>query len=185
MKAVFLDRDGIINRKPQEGSYVTAWDEFKFLRNAIKAIRYLNKLDFLVIVVTNQRGVALGHLTEERLKEIHQKMLNKITSRGAHIDAIYYCPHDKDTCSCRKPEIGLFLKAKKDFPEIDFRNSFVVGDSENDIKAGKRLGCKTILIVKDPKKLKLPENILPDFITTSLWQAYIKIRTLISKKNNK
>ncbi|MEO0190034.1 MAG: HAD family hydrolase [candidate division WOR-3 bacterium] len=185
MKAVFLDRDGVINKKPPEGKYVTTWDEFKFLRNAIKAIGYLNKLGFLVIVVTNQRGVALGHLAEEKLKEIHQRMRNKLTSCGAHIDGIYYCPHNKNTCSCRKPKVGLFLKAKKDFPEIDFKNSFVVGDSEKDIRAGKRLGCKTILITKDSKRFKLPENMTPDFITNSLWQAYTKIRTLIRKNNNK
>lgn len=112
-------------------------------------------------------------------------MRNKLTSCGAHIDGIYYCPHNKNTCSCRKPKVGLFLKAKKDFPEIDFKNSFVVGDSEKDIRAGNRLGCKTILITKDSKRFKLPENMTPDFITNSLWQAYTKIRTLIRKNNNK
>jgi D-glycero-D-manno-heptose 1,7-bisphosphate phosphatase len=170
-KAVFLDRDGVINKKPPEGKYITSWKEFKLLANVAKAIQRLNELKTLVIVVTNQRGVALGYMTEQQLKEIHQKMLKKLDALGAHIDAVYYCPHNKGACACRKPKTGLFLKAKKNFPEIDFEQSFVIGDSAKDIKAGKRLGCKTILISSNLQSSNGPKSSAPNFITHSLWQA--------------
>lgn len=173
-KAVFLDRDGVINKKPPEGKYITSWKEFKLLKNVVKAIKHLNKLGFLVIVVTNQRGIALGHLTEERLKEIHQKMLDKLDALGAHIDAVYYCPHNKGVCSCRKPKTGLFLKAKKDFPEIDFEQSFVIGDSSKDIGAGRRLGCETVLIISGSRASPDLNSSTPDFIVNSLLESIEK-----------
>uniref|UniRef100_A0A7C4TB22 D,D-heptose 1,7-bisphosphate phosphatase n=1 Tax=candidate division WOR-3 bacterium TaxID=2052148 RepID=A0A7C4TB22_UNCW3 len=174
MRAVFLDRDGVINKKPPEGEYVISWEGFKFLPRVPEAIRRLNELKILVIIITNQRGVALGYLTEKKLNEIHQKMLRELKNLGALIDAIYYCPHDKGTCLCRKPEVGLFLQAKKDFPEIDFLSSFVVGDSRSDIEAGKKLGCKTILIspgLKEDDTNNLPS---PHFIAADLAEAVEK-----------
>ena len=171
MKAVFLDRDGTINRKPREGKYVTSWREFKLLPNVDKAIRHLNEAGFLVIVVTNQRGVAIGYMTEDRLREIHRQMVDKLSSMGARIDAVYYCPHEERLCSCRKPETGLFRQAKADYPEIDFANSYVIGDSPKDIEAGKRIGCTTIMIVSAQRGTKGSRPPITGLTAISLYEA--------------
>lgn len=145
-KCVFFDRDGVINKKAPEGEYIKNWNEFKFLPGVKEAIRRLNKAGFLVIIITNQQGIAKGLMTEQDLKAIHTKMVEELRKIRAKIDGIYYCPHDeRDSCNCRKPNIGMFLKAKKDF-NINLNESWMVGDSKSDIEAGKRAGCKTILI---------------------------------------
>ncbi len=145
---IFLDRDGVINRKRPEGDYVKRWEEFEFLPGVLEAIPKLNEVARRVIVVTNQRGVARGRMTEEALQEIHRKMLEAITAAGGRIDAVYHCPHEEGTCECRKPRIGLFLQAKRDFPDIDFREAVVVGDSPTDLEAAQRLGCGGVLVVE-------------------------------------
>jgi len=149
--AVFLDRDGVINKKMPEGDYLKDWSEFSFLPGVFKAIRMLKKKDFLVVVVTNQRGIAKGIITEEKLKQIHKSMLDKIRKYGGNIDAIYFCPHDVSSgCECRKPKSGMILRAIEDFKnhdiEIDLERSYVIGDCEKDITAGKPLEIKTIKI---------------------------------------
>ncbi len=147
-KAIFLDRDGVINEKSPEHDYVKNWKEFKFLPNVAKAIKKLNK-KFLVIVVTNQRGIARKLMTLNDLKNIHREMKKELLKKGAKIDAIYFCPHDiKNNCSCRKPKPGMLLKAAKDF-KIDLSQSYLIGDDSVDIQAGKAVGCKTILISHD------------------------------------
>ncbi len=145
MKTAFLDRDGVLNRKPPEGHYVTRWEEFVFLPGAANAVRLLNQGGFRVIVVTNQRGVARGLMSEQDVQEIHTRMLAEMAAAGARVDAVYYCPHD-DGCDCRKPAIGLFLRARSAFPDIAFEDSFVIGDSERDVEAGRRLGARVIRI---------------------------------------
>lgn len=143
-KAVYLDRDGIINRK-LEKDYVKNWDEFHFLPDTIKAIKTINEKGYLVIVVTNQRGIAKGLMTEKDLQEIHRRMCEELQKHGAYIDDIFYCPHDiKDNCNCRKPKPGMLIEAQKKW-NIDFAQSYIIGDSESDIEAGKRVGCKGIL----------------------------------------
>jgi len=147
-KCVFLDRDGVINKKALEGDYIKKWSEFKFLSNVKETLKRLNKAGFLVIIITNQQGIAKGVMTEQDLKDIHTKMIEELKKSGAKIDGIYYCPHDeKDNCNCRKPKIGLFLEAKKDF-NIALNKSWLVGDSNSDILAGKKAGCRNILIKK-------------------------------------
>ena len=101
---------------------------------------------YLVIVITNQRGIGKGIMSKNDFEKVMAKLFEELGKHGAHIDAYYYCPDVDDTFPCRKPNIGMFLKAKDDFPDIDFKNSFVIGDSWRDVEAGKRLGAKTILI---------------------------------------
>jgi D-glycero-D-manno-heptose 1,7-bisphosphate phosphatase len=144
ISAVFLDRDGVINRLRSD--YVTSWDTFEFLPHAKDAIRMLSGAGIRVVVVTNQRAVARGLLSVEELTAIHENMRAELASVGATIDAIYYCPHDKGVCACRKPGVEMFLKAQQTFPEIDFSRSVVVGDSLADMQAGRRLGCRLILV---------------------------------------
>ncbi len=145
-KTIFLDRDGVINRKMSEGDYVKCRDEFKFLPGVKEALRMLKEAGHLLIVVTNQRGVARGLMTEDELREIHGYMQQELDEIGASLDGIYYCPHEKGQCNCRKPELGLFLKAKYDFPSICFANSIMIGDSINDMEAGVKIGCKNVLV---------------------------------------
>lgn len=142
---VFLDRDGVINRRI-EGGYVTTWDEFEFLPGALEALRQLTRHGYRIVVVTNQRGIARGRLTETELAAIHDRMLERVGATGGAIAGVYYCPHDVGECSCRKPSPGLFLEAKADFVDIDFSDSTVIGDSPSDIDAGVSLGCATIFI---------------------------------------
>ena len=108
VKFVFLDRDGVINRKPPEGSYVMSWSELEILPGVERAIATLNQTSHRVIVMTNQRGIALGRYSEPELLFIHEKLRAHLSNFGAHLDAVYFCPHDLGQCNCRKPGIALF-----------------------------------------------------------------------------
>jgi histidinol-phosphate phosphatase family protein len=106
------------------------------------------------MVVSNQRGIALGRVTTAQLELIHDNMQNHLARNGARLDAIYHCPHGRGECHCRKPDIGLFEQAMKDFPRINPNNSVVIGDSLSDIQAGRRLGMKTIFIQGEADRQK-------------------------------
>jgi len=148
-KAVFLDRDGVINRKAPEGQYVTRWEDLELLAGSAEAIAALNNEGFKVIVVTNQRGVAKGFLTVAELESMHERMCSDMATRGALITAVYYCPHETDpACGCRKPSPKMLFTAA-DQHEIDLNASWMVGDSDKDVEAGKRAGCRTIRIGQD------------------------------------
>ena len=166
-KAVFLDRDGTM---APDVNYCRRPEDFELFPDVPGAIRELNENGFKIVVVTNQSGIARGFFTEETLALIHRKMKDELAASGAGIDAIYYCPHHPDEhCKCRKPGTELFEKAAKDL-NIDFSSSYVIGDSEKDINAGKALGCKTILINTSPvtdEELADP----PDYSTHSFFQA--------------
>jgi len=142
---LFLDRDGVINEK-LENDYIKSWDEFKFKDEVLQSIAGLAKIFGRVIIVTNQRGVGLGLMTEDALKEIHDKMLSAVTSVSGRIDKIYYCTAVENNAECRKPNIGMGLKAKTEFREIIFSKSIIVGDSFSDMEFGKNLGMKRIFI---------------------------------------
>lgn len=144
-KTVFLDRDGVINVKAPEGDYIKSWGEFHFLPGAIEAIRLLNDHNWHVVIITNQRGIARHLMTMHDLNKIHFFMEEELQNHGAHVDGIYVCPHEKGTCHCRKPDIGLFLQAEQEFP-VDKSKSWMVGDSESDIKAGRNYGIRTIAV---------------------------------------
>jgi D-glycero-D-manno-heptose 1,7-bisphosphate phosphatase len=146
LHTVFLDRDGVINRKLPEGQYVTAWQHFHLLPGVPEAIARLNQAGLRVIVVTNQRGIALGLYSPSDVDHIHIQLNERLAQSGAHIDGFYFCPHDKGHCNCRKPLPGLFEQAQKDFPEIQPETSLIIGDSLSDIEFGKNLGLKTIFI---------------------------------------
>ena len=164
---VFLDRDGVINEKAPEGDYIKSPEELKIINGALEAIRYFNEKGFLVIVVTNQRGIGKGVMSEQDFKNVMDKLKKLLALKSAYIDAYYYCPDGEETSPCRKPNIGMFLQAKKDFPEIDFKNSFVVGDSWRDIEAGKRIGAKTVLVKTNKHYRISPDlviNRLEDFV---------------------
>ena len=152
---LFLDRDGVINEKI-EGDYVRCWSQFKFLPNVLDALKILKDIFGRVIIVTNQRGIGRGLMTHRDLQLIHSNMVNMIRRSGGRVDAVYYCPHDyeKEYCSCRKPNVGMAIQAKNDFPDIDFTKSIMVGDSLSDMVFGKKLGMVCVFIGNDSFKDK-------------------------------
>jgi D-glycero-D-manno-heptose 1,7-bisphosphate phosphatase len=177
VRYVFLDRDGVLNRKLPEGAYVSDWAQFEWLPGAVEAIARMNRAGLTVIVVSNQRGIALGRVSVEQLERMHAQMRIHLARHGAHLEAIYYCPHDQGECHCRKPDIGLFEQATKDFPEINADNSAVIGDSLSDIQAGRRLGMRTIFIQGEPDRQKAGAEAaahLADEVAASLLQAVEK-----------
>ena len=153
-RAVFLDRDGTINKYV---GFLRNIDEFELLDGVADAIKKINASGYLAIVVTNQPVIARGEVSFEELQEIHNKMETLLGEQGAYVDAIYFCPHHphrgyvgervelKIDCDCRKPKSGMLLQAAKDF-NVDLKNSWMIGDGENDILAGKNAGCHTALI---------------------------------------
>jgi D-glycero-D-manno-heptose 1,7-bisphosphate phosphatase len=147
-RAAFLDRDGVINRKLPEGQYVTRWEDFHLLPGAIEGIAQLNQAGLRVIVVTNQRCVAKGLLTETDLRKLHWQVSEHLRRAGATIDAIYYCPHEvRPSCDCRKPAPGMLLEAAR-LHGLDLAASWMIGDSDSDIQAGKNAGCRTARLAK-------------------------------------
>lgn len=151
-KAVFIDRDGVINQKPREGDYITSWSDFHILPGVAEAIALLKKAGYAVIVVTNQRCVAKGLIAIAELEEIHARMRESLARLGATLDGIYYCPHDyQPQCKCRKPAPGMLLEAAQALG-LDLGSSWMVGDSDIDIQAGKNAGCKTARVVVPGEK---------------------------------
>jgi D-glycero-D-manno-heptose 1,7-bisphosphate phosphatase len=174
-KAVFLDRDGVINRKaPTEDEYVTCWEEMEILPGAAEAIARLNRFGFDVIVVTNQRAVAKGLLTTAELEAIHQQMCEHLAREGAKIQGVYYCPHELEPlCDCRKPKPGMLFEAAREH-DIDLAASWMIGDSEKDVEAGKRAGCRTARVTADGKSTE----VIADVVAPSLLAAIHKILEL-------
>lgn len=161
-KAIFLDRDGTINKYV---GFLRDIDEFELLDGVADAIKEINKSGYLAIVVTNQPVIARGEVTYEELNLIHSKMETLLGNEGAYLDAIYYCPHHphsgyegeipelKFDCDCRKPKPGMLLKAANDY-NIDLSQSYMVGDSENDVAAGNAAGCNSVLLGNEYATLK-------------------------------
>jgi D-glycero-D-manno-heptose 1,7-bisphosphate phosphatase len=153
-KAVFLDRDGVINRKAPEGQYVTRWEDFHILPGAAEGIAVLNRAGFSVIVVTNQRCIAKGLITAADLEKMHKRMVEFLAMAGATIDGIYYCPHELDaSCQCRKPAPGMLLEAARS-RGIELSASWMIGDSKIDVEAGRSAGCKTARLVAHNETLE-------------------------------
>lgn len=185
-KAVFLDRDGVINKivyHKDIGVLDTPFtsSQFKLLPKAALSIKNLNHLRFLTILVSNQPGIAKRHFSLKTFKAIEKKMFSELSKGNARLDEVYYCfhhPQAKDKryrkiCFCRKPKPGLLFKAAKDF-KIDLKKSYLVGDSITDILAGKKAGCITILLGNhkcDLCKFLEKKKVKPDYIVFNLWEA--------------
>jgi len=167
-KAVFLDRDGVINEKaPTEDEYVTTWEEMKILPGVAQGISLLNRAGFRVIVVSNQRSVAKGLITIADLESIHQQMCDELARAGATIDDVYYCPHELEPpCACRKPEPGMLLEAALAH-DIDLTGSWMIGDSDKDVEAGMKAGCRTARVLRNNET----RNGSADIVARSLFDA--------------
>jgi D-glycero-D-manno-heptose 1,7-bisphosphate phosphatase len=148
-RAVFIDRDGTIN---EEKEYLFRTEDLAFIPGAPRAIRLLNEAGFLVIVVTNQSGVARGYYTEEDVHLLHRHIAAELDQQGARVDAWYYCPHHPSgrgsyslPCRCRKPLPGMLLEAAGRF-DIDLESSVMIGDKLVDVEAGAAAGCRSVLV---------------------------------------
>lgn len=180
-RAVFLDRDGVINRKAPEGEYVTCWEQMDFLPGAADAIALLNRAGFRVIVISNQRCVAKGLITRTRVERLHDRMRHALAQADAIIDAVYYCPHEKDDhCNCRKPQPGMLLRAKQEHG-IDLAASWMVGDSEMDVEAGRNAGCRTAHLLLDASET----GSRADLFAPCLLEATRKILDLEGREQEK
>lgn len=177
-RAVFLDRDGtVVVGVP----YLSNVDQVKLNNNAAKGIKKFNESGYLVIIITNQSGVARGYFGEKRLMEINRELENQLLDKGAKIDAIFYCPHMPENeitdgskpCQCRKPKPKMLLDASEEYT-IDLHESIMVGDTPGDIIAGQLAGCKTALIDKGKEFYDFERDIdivKPDFIVKDLLEV--------------
>lgn len=167
-KAIFLDRDGTINKHIEE---LTKLKDFKLLPQTIEAIKKINNSEFLAVVITNQPVVAKKLCSIHDIEEMHKKMETILAKGGVKLDAIYYCPHHKDydiKCNCRKPAIGLVKKAEKDF-NIDLKNSYFIGDSFRDILCARKAGLTSICVKTGHGCRGI--NVKPDYLFRNLFQA--------------
>lgn len=174
VRTVFLDRDGVLNRKAPEGTYVSQWEQVELLPGVPEALRLLREAGLPVYVVTNQRGVSLGLYTTEDVEHLHTRLAHELTQAGGKIDGFFYCPHDKNACDCRKPASGLFEQARSAHPAIDWASSLMIGDSFSDIEAGNRLGMHTVFIDGDPAHQKPgaeKARLAADAVCSSLLEA--------------
>ena len=155
-KAVFLDRDGVINKKRID--HVKSVDEFKIFSNVGDAIKLLRDKGYLVIIITNQSVIGRNIISEKKLDEIHIELKNYLKQSNTYVDSIYYCPHiPEQNCDCRKPKPGLIFEACQDF-DIDLKNSYFVGDSISDLDAARNAGCKGILLKQHQNLFELVKN---------------------------
>ena len=189
MKIVFLDRDGVINKFPGNGNYVTKLSDFQFIPGALKALRDLTKAGYTIFVISNQAGVGKGLYSEEKLFQITEKMLLGVKRAKAKISGVFYCTHRSDQgCDCRKPGIGsvrrALLSINKNINAA--KGAFFVGDTQSDIQAGHKAGCKTIFVLsgrEDETYLRRKWQFMPDYIAENLSEA-VKIILAKDKKVN-
>lgn len=159
----FLDRDGVLNRRIID-DYVTDWSEFVILPGAVDAVVALNRAGYRCVVVTNQRGIAIGRMSAETVAEIHQRFAKIVAEAGGKLDEFYVCPHDRHVgCPCRKPRPGLLDQAHQHSP-VDFSRSLLIGDSDSDILAGQARGVATI-------KVAGPSSVSPSYEAVDLGEA--------------
>jgi D-glycero-D-manno-heptose 1,7-bisphosphate phosphatase len=195
MKAVFLDRDGVINALiyHQDAGVIDApfkRSQFKVLPRVPEAIRLLNDLGLRVAVVSNQPGIAKGHLKLETLKEFERLMLAQVRGAGGHIDGIYYCLHHPEAkvkkfrlrCSCRKPEIGMMVQAAADL-DVTLADCYMIGDGIPDLQAAERAGCRSIFIGRwkcEICQFTEAPHVRPALVAKSLWEAAQAIQSEVS-----
>lgn len=155
---IFIDRDGVINKRMPPHQHVLRLEDFEILPDVYDALKVCNKNGFPVIMISNQRCIALGSLTEGRLQAIHDGMIKRLEEHNTHLEGIFYCPHnDSDGCNCRKPKPGLFFQAENDLAKrgiyINKKKSWMIGDEITDIMAGKKYGINTAFVNSRDRKI--------------------------------
>ncbi len=166
-KAVFLDRDGVLNEN--KNGYIYKWEDITIKPHVVPALKAFKKAGYKLIIITNQSGIARGFYTEKQMHQLHKKMLRYFSENKITIDAVYYCPHGpNDTCQCRKPNIGMLVQAAQE-QNLNLSKSWFIGDSDTDVTAGRMANVKTIYI--GSKKMYTKEAMLPNFFVTSMREA--------------
>lgn len=158
-RAIFLDRDGVINEE-KKGSYIFHKDEFVLYNGALHAMVSLSQLFDYLIIVTNQRGIGRGLMTTACLQKIHEHLATLVKHAGGNIHAIYFAPSADLNHSHRKPNIGMALDAKQDFPDINFQQSVMVGNNLSDMIFGKKIGMETVFLHTTNEKVQLPHDLI-------------------------
>jgi D-glycero-D-manno-heptose 1,7-bisphosphate phosphatase len=188
-RALFLDRDGTIN---EEVSFLSDPELLRLIPGADEAIREANDLGFMVFVISNQSGVARGFLSEADLLKIHDTLVEMLNKRGAHVDAIYYCPHHPEIgegsyralCDCRKPGTGMLERAAREYG-VDLSESFVIGDRMVDVQTGTAAGTKTILVLSgygvEEQKLCQVNGVRTDFVARDLKEALEFVKRTVTQ----
>jgi D-glycero-D-manno-heptose 1,7-bisphosphate phosphatase len=151
-KALFLDRDGVINK---EINYLHKIEDFEFIEGIFDLCRYFKEKGYLIIVVTNQSGIARGYYSHEQFDILTSWMTDEFAKKNIIVNKVYYCPHHPDisgACECRKPDIGMFIEAQKEF-DIDLKNSIMVGDNERDIEAALKAGVESTYLFDEYNKV--------------------------------
>jgi D-glycero-D-manno-heptose 1,7-bisphosphate phosphatase len=144
--AAFLDRDGTLNERPEPHHWVTDMSEFRILPGTVEGLTRIARCNLALVVVSNQRGLTRGAVTQELLRATEAAIQRELAPHGVRIDGFYYCPHEVEAnCECRKPKPGLLLRAAEDLG-LDLSASWMIGDSQTDIQAGRAAGCKTLLL---------------------------------------
>jgi len=176
MRAVFLDRDGVISENRDD--HVKSWDEFRFIPGSLQALARLRQAGFPLFLVTNQAIVNRGIISTQTLEDIHARMLGHVVQHGGFIDDIQYCPHDyAENCACRKPRPGMLLSLAERW-QIDLGSSYLVGDAWTDVAAGHAVNCRTIMVrtgrgaeqIDRPESLQHPANfIAADLVAAVEW----------------
>ena len=183
-RAIFLDRDGTLVHPYH---YPSAPEHLHLYENIGSALWALQRMGFLLIVITNQSGIARGYFSEEDLQRMHTHLRNELTRWDVHLDAIYYCPHHPDgsipelalRCDCRKPQPGMLLRAAQDYT-LDLGASWFVGDILDDVEAGNRAGCRTILVDLETEPLPQSVQRRPTFVARDTIHALRMIQTIVS-----
>lgn len=176
---LFLDRDGVINVETV-GSYVTNWSEFQFCEGALDALHLLNEVFGTIVVVSNQRGVGRGIMTLEVLKDINNQMCTSVLASGGRIDKVYCCTAVSDNDHNRKPNVGMAMQAKEDFPEIDFKKSVMVGNSITDMEFAKRLVMHAVFLTTKHEPFALPHDLIDEQYGSLLsWAKTLKMPELV------
>jgi D-glycero-D-manno-heptose 1,7-bisphosphate phosphatase len=186
-RAIFIDRDGTINI---DKDYLTDPDQLEFIEGSPEAIVLANKLGLKVIVISNQSGVARGFMTIEQVENVNAHLVKMLRECGAVADAIYYCPHhpsNGDICTCRKPDIGMLIRAKEKF-DVDLVSSFVVGDKWSDVKCGENAGAFTSLVLtgygETDYRRCIDDRIKIDYLGKNLYDSVINfVKKKIETKN--
>ena len=181
-RAIFIDRDGTINI---DKDYLTDPDKLEFIEGSPEAIALANKLGLKVVVISNQSGVARGLMTIEQVENVNARLVEMLKEHGAMVDAIYYCPHhpaNGDVCTCRKPDIGMLIRAKEKF-DIDLASSFVVGDKWSDVKCGENAGAFASLVLtgygETDYRRCIDDRIKIDYLAKNLYDS---ITNFVQKK---
>jgi D-glycero-D-manno-heptose 1,7-bisphosphate phosphatase len=178
-RALFLDRDGVLNVE-SVGSYITSWEDFEFHEGVLSAINTLTHIFDTIVVVTNQRGVGRGIMSMGALKDISTNMVARIKEHGGRIDKVYACTAVANEDHNRKPNTGMGLQAKEDFPQIDFKNSVMVGNTLGDMEFGKRLGMHTVFLTTKHPAFDLPNDLIDEqYPSLEAWARKLALAAMV------